>query len=96
LALAPLAPLPFAHSPRFLLLSPSSFRLQALEHCRRAQVVYLYGNRLTTIECLGSLVNLSHLFLQSNNITKLQGFEALSNLQKLFLSRNRIRFKPLT
>ena len=74
-----------------LVAALTSSRLQSLEHCRRAQVVYLYGNRLTTIECLGSLVNLTHLFLQSNNITKLQGLEALSNLQKLFLSHNRIR-----
>jgi Leucine-rich repeat (LRR) protein len=75
----------------FALLAWFSPTAQCLEHCRRAQVLYLYGNRLTSIDCLTSLSNLTHLFLQSNNISRLCGLDGLSKLQKLFLSHNRIR-----
>ncbi|TRY69500.1 hypothetical protein TCAL_04666 [Tigriopus californicus] len=54
-------------------------------------VLYLYENRLDSIERLDNLVNLQMLYLQRNRIRVLGGLSGLKKLKKLYLSGNRIR-----
>ncbi|KDO26264.1 hypothetical protein SPRG_08340 [Saprolegnia parasitica CBS 223.65] len=61
-----------------------------LELCRNLKVLYLYGNRIQTIENLAFASQLTQLHLQDNRITRMEGLDALVNLEKLCLEGNQI------
>ncbi|CAH2010766.1 unnamed protein product [Acanthoscelides obtectus] len=56
---------------------------------RDLQVLYLYNNKITTIENL-YFPNLTCLYLQNNAITKIENLEHLVSLKKLFIGHNKI------
>ena len=74
------------------------------------QVLYLYNNKIRTMEALESAPNIELLYLQvwsecllvnqlsqNNRISRLSGLEKLTKLKKLYLTKNRIQvFEGLT
>ena len=72
------------------------------------QVLYLYNNKIRTMEALESAPNIELLYLQvfsplsltlsqNNRISRLSGLEKLKKLKKLYLTKNRIQvFEGLT
>jgi len=65
-------------------ISPSINKLVNLK------VIYLYDNRLTTVNALAHASNLTHVYLQGNNISSTSGLSKLKKLEKLYLANNKI------
>ncbi|XP_060532497.1 protein phosphatase 1 regulatory subunit 42-like [Cylas formicarius] len=55
-----------------------------------ALVLYLYNNRIKTIDHLGGFSRLTSLYLQNNQIDKVENLKNLKSLKKLYLGKNRI------
>ena len=54
-------------------------------------MLYLYNNKLKSIEALDSAPHIQLLYLQNNKISRMGGLEKLKKLKKLYLTRNKIQ-----
>ncbi|PRP82952.1 leucine-rich repeat-containing protein 67-like [Planoprotostelium fungivorum] len=66
-------------------------KIERLEQCHKLETLYLYDNKITVIENLGSLgSHLTALYLQNNRITSMKGLGLLKQLTKLYLRQVRM------
>ena len=66
-------------------------KIADLTACSNLTVLYLYNNKLKSIEALDSAPNIQLLYLQNNKISRMGGLEKLKKLKKLYLTRNKIQ-----
>ena len=66
-------------------------KIADLTACCNLTVLYLYNNKLKTIEALDSAPHIQLLYLQNNKIARMSGLDKLKKLKKLYLTRNRIQ-----
>eukprot|EP00906_Rhabdomonas_costata_P003319 RCo005072 len=66
-------------------------RISNLHLCSQLRVLYLYDNRIRSLEGLGGVsAQLTHLYLQNNDIGGLNGLPELPCLRKLYLDGNSV------
>eukprot|EP00241_Pyramimonas_parkeae_P004798 CAMPEP_0114245390 /NCGR_PEP_ID=MMETSP0058-20121206/11868_1 /TAXON_ID=36894 /ORGANISM="Pyramimonas parkeae, CCMP726" /LENGTH=370 /DNA_ID=CAMNT_0001358435 /DNA_START=153 /DNA_END=1265 /DNA_ORIENTATION=+ len=65
-------------------------KIANLRGCTGLRVLYLYDNKIATIENLDFANKLTHLYLQNNEIGMLENLGHHKSLQKLYLDGNRI------
>ena len=56
--------------------------------CPNVKTLYLFDNKLESIEGLGSLSKLSHLYCQDNKISAVVDIAGLTSLKKIYLNGN--------
>ena len=66
-------------------------KIADLTSCSNITVLYLYNNKIKTIEALESAPNIQLLYLQNNKIARMSGLQNLKKLKKLYLTRNKIQ-----
>ena len=66
-------------------------KIADLTACSNLTVLYLYNNKLKSIEALDSAPNIQLLYLQNNKISRMGGLEKLKKLKKLYLTRNKVQ-----
>ena len=66
-------------------------KIADLSSCSNITVLYLYNNKIKTIDALESAPNIQLLYLQSNKISRISGLQKLKKLKKLYLTRNRVQ-----
>lgn len=66
-------------------------KIADLTACSNLTVLYLYNNKLKSIEALDSAPHIQLLYLQNNKIARMGGLEKLKKLKKLYLTRNKIQ-----
>ena len=66
-------------------------KIADLTSCSNITVLYLYNNKIKTIEALESAPNIKLLYLQNNKISRISGLQKLKKLKKLYLTRNRVQ-----
>lgn len=64
--------------------------VSVLRACPALRVVYLYENRLRSLQSFPSCEALTHLYLQDNALQSLSGLPALPALEKLYVQGNRL------
>ena len=66
-------------------------KIADLTSCSNLTVLYLYNNKIKSIEALDSAPHIQLLYLQNNRISRMSGLEKLKKLKKLYLTKNRIQ-----